>query len=336
MQTEDNRIRMRLGRHFFTLFRHNLVSQPDAEKSIPTKIDIGHQVARKFAKKINGIPAGTMNEGLLNIPMTAHILGGCPFGATSQEGVIDLDCQVHNYPGLYVVDGSIMPANPGVNPSLTITALAEYAMSRMPPKPGAPVRPPLGVSSRSGLPNPIERMEKLLSPVEMPEIQGIQSPQDFYQVLRAPASLAGMAYPRPHTPWEAINKAGFQHVVCLAGDQVDYDPAPLKIIYSVELEDLVHGGPPADPEREERLIRKAVAYRGRTAAGRRRGSHPLYGRHRAVGHGDRLLAAADWVPRAGSAGLPGWVEPGARTVRMARVVLAGAFCEKLHREQALS
>ena len=152
MQTEDNRIRMRLGRHLFTLFRHSLVSQPDAEKSIPTKIDIGHQVARKFAKKINGIPAGTINEGLLNIPMTAHILGGCPFGATPQEGVVDLDCQIYNYPGLYVVDGSIMPANPGVNPSLTITALAEYAMSRMPPKPGAPVRPPLGVSSRSRLP----------------------------------------------------------------------------------------------------------------------------------------------------------------------------------------
>ena len=76
----------------------------------------------------------TVNEGLLNIPMTAHILGGCPFGRDAQEGVVDLNCQIHNYPGLYVVDGSIVPANPGVNPSLTITALAEYAMSRMPAK----------------------------------------------------------------------------------------------------------------------------------------------------------------------------------------------------------
>ena len=69
--------------------------------------------------------------------MTAHIMGGNPFGRDATEGVIDLDCQIFNYPGLFVVDGSIMPANPGVNPSLTITALAEYAMSLVPNKLGA-------------------------------------------------------------------------------------------------------------------------------------------------------------------------------------------------------
>ena len=76
----------------------------------------------------------SISESLLNIPMTAHILGGVPFGESAEDGVVGLDCQVHNYPGLHVVDGSIMPANPGVNPSLTITALAEYAMSRVPEK----------------------------------------------------------------------------------------------------------------------------------------------------------------------------------------------------------
>ncbi len=86
---------------------------------------------------------------MLNIPLTAHILGGCPFGRDDQEGVIGLDCQVHNYPGLYVVDGSIMPGNPGVNPSLTITALAEYAMSKVPVKPGAPVSKPIGMALES-------------------------------------------------------------------------------------------------------------------------------------------------------------------------------------------
>jgi cholesterol oxidase len=133
MQTEDNRIRLRLGRAITTLWRRGLVSQPDAESTIPTTIPIGHTVTKQFAKLTNGIPSGTVNEALLNVPMTAHILGGCPFGRDAGEGVIDLDCQIFNYPGLYVVDGSIVPANPGVNPSLTITALAEYAMSRVPP-----------------------------------------------------------------------------------------------------------------------------------------------------------------------------------------------------------
>jgi cholesterol oxidase len=145
MQTEDNRIRMRLGRHLFNLFRVDLVSDTDAENSIPTKIDIGHWVTRRFADKIDGLPAGSIFESLFNLPLTAHILGGCPFGLDDQEGVVDLDCQIHNYPGLYVVDGTIMPANPGVNPSLTITALAEYAMSRIPPKENSPSRQPIGV-----------------------------------------------------------------------------------------------------------------------------------------------------------------------------------------------
>lgn len=145
MQTEDNRMRMRFGRSLFTLFRRDLVSVCDEENRIPSKIDIGHRVTRKFAREIGGIPAGSFNEGLFDIPLTAHILGGCPFGRDDQEGVVDLQTQIHNYPGLYVVDGSIVPANPGVNPSLTITALAEYAMSQMPPKPGARVRPALGV-----------------------------------------------------------------------------------------------------------------------------------------------------------------------------------------------
>ena len=146
MQTEDNHMHMRLGRHLFTLFRKRLVTWPDEDSKIPTTIEIGHHVTRAFAQKVNAAPAGTLSEGLLNIPMTAHILGGVPFGGDDREGVVDLDCQVHNYPGLYVVDGSIVPANPGVNPSLTITALAEYAMSRMSPKDRQKWREPIGVT----------------------------------------------------------------------------------------------------------------------------------------------------------------------------------------------
>jgi cholesterol oxidase len=159
MQTEDNYLQMQLGRSAFTLWKRHLVSQPADDRKIPTKIDIGHQVTRTFARKINAAPAGAVTEGLLNIPMTAHILGGIPFGRDDREGVIDLDCQIHNYPGLYVVDGSIMPGNPGINPSLTITALAEYAMSRVPQKEGAPVRTPIGVILSHPVSSPTDRQE---------------------------------------------------------------------------------------------------------------------------------------------------------------------------------
>lgn len=152
MQWEDNRIKLRPGRSIFTGFRKDLVSAPDAEASIPAKLDVGHEVTWAFAQGTNGIPLGSINESLLNIPMTAHILGGVGFGASAEDGVIGTDCQVHGYPGLYVIDGSIMPANPGVNPSLTITAMAEYAMSQVPDRaanPGVSLHgAPLGVEGQ--------------------------------------------------------------------------------------------------------------------------------------------------------------------------------------------
>ncbi len=146
MQTDDTKLRFRFGRSLFTLFRLGLVSHPDPASGHPSAIEVSRKVTQRFAEKINGIPAGSINESLLGIPMTAHILGGCPFGQNATEGVVGLDCQVHEYPGLYAIDGSIVPANPGVNPSLTITALAEYAMSLVPGKQGATVRAPIGVA----------------------------------------------------------------------------------------------------------------------------------------------------------------------------------------------
>jgi cholesterol oxidase len=132
MQTEDHGLRLRPGRSAFTFFRRGLVSAPDAAKAPSTAGAIGARIARAFAERTNGIALGSINEGLFGIPMTAHILGGCPMGRDASEGVVGLDCMVHGYPGLFVIDGSIMPGNPGVNPSLSIAALAEYAMSRVP------------------------------------------------------------------------------------------------------------------------------------------------------------------------------------------------------------
>ena len=134
MQNVDNRLNIRLGRSMLTFFRKGLVAEPEIGYEISPRVDAGHAVARLFAKKTDGIPMGSLGENLLDVPTTAHILGGCSMGKDASEGVIDESFQVHSYPGLYVVDGSVMPANPGINPSLTITALAEYAMSKIPEK----------------------------------------------------------------------------------------------------------------------------------------------------------------------------------------------------------
>jgi cholesterol oxidase len=133
MQTEENLTRIRLGRSFFTFGRRGLVLRPE-KKLIASEFTLASRVTRLYAEKMNGIPATAFTDSLFNYPTTAHFMGGVPFGLDDQEGVIDLTFQAHNYPGLYVVDGSVMPANPGVNPSLTITALAEYAMSKIPKK----------------------------------------------------------------------------------------------------------------------------------------------------------------------------------------------------------
>jgi len=134
MQTKDNRMRLRLGRGPWTLFRRGLVGEHDQRHRIPVNTELGHRILREFSEQVGGSPSVSLAESLLGVPMTAHPLGGCAFGRDENEGVIGLDFQVHNYPGLYVVDGSVIPANPGINPSLTITALAEYAMSQIPSK----------------------------------------------------------------------------------------------------------------------------------------------------------------------------------------------------------
>jgi cholesterol oxidase len=147
MQTKNNLMRLHRGRSAFTLYKRRLVAEHDPEHTVPVNIELGFKVTSEFAQEIGGEPFSSTLNTLINVPTTAHMLGGCLIGKNDSEGVVDIDFQVFNYPGLYVVDGSIVPANPGVNPSLTITALAEYAMSRMPPKPGAQVRQPLGVSN---------------------------------------------------------------------------------------------------------------------------------------------------------------------------------------------
>ena len=92
------------------------------------------KLAKEFAKIVEGEPVALLSETLFGIPTTAHILGGAVMGKDKTEGVIDKNHKVFGYENMYVCDGSAVSANPGVNPSLTITALAERAMSKIPNK----------------------------------------------------------------------------------------------------------------------------------------------------------------------------------------------------------
>ncbi|HEY9331265.1 MAG TPA: GMC family oxidoreductase [Streptomyces sp.] len=109
----------------------------------PTQIAEATQSATLLAEEINGFPGSNIGE-LMGTPLTAHFLGGCPIGATAEEGVIDPYHRLFGHPGISVVDGSAVSANLGVNPSLTITAQAERAMSFWPNKGGQDLRPAQG------------------------------------------------------------------------------------------------------------------------------------------------------------------------------------------------
>lgn len=140
MRTLEGSLRLRLGRSAFTGFRRGLVTELAPGTKAPSAfMPEATDLARRFADKAGGVAATLATETLLGIPTTAHILGGACMGRDAREGVIDHRHRVFGYDGLFVVDGAAVSANPGVNPSLTITALAERAMSLIPPKsePGA-------------------------------------------------------------------------------------------------------------------------------------------------------------------------------------------------------
>lgn len=108
--------------------------KPPRLKRSPIYIPIANEVADRLAKKMKGIPLSLFSEVALNTSTTAHILGGCCMGNSPEAGVVGKNGELFGYPNLFVADGSVVPANLGVNPSLTITALSEYIMSQMPPK----------------------------------------------------------------------------------------------------------------------------------------------------------------------------------------------------------
>lgn len=130
MQTLDNHLSLSWGRRWYAPWRKTLVSR--SPRKLPTFIPEANQAARAIAEKMGGVPQGSITEVFLDRPLTAHVLGGCPMGASPDDGVVDRVGRAFGHPGLYIVDGSIIPANLGVNPSLTITALAEHVMAAVP------------------------------------------------------------------------------------------------------------------------------------------------------------------------------------------------------------
>jgi cholesterol oxidase len=131
MQTLDNAIALRPRHGPFGTFW--LQTEQDPERPNPTFIPVANQAAEWFAKRTGGVAQSGLTEALFNIPTTAHILGGAVIAPDREHGVIDSRQRVYGYENLLVCDGSAIPANVGVNPSLTITALAEHAMSHVPP-----------------------------------------------------------------------------------------------------------------------------------------------------------------------------------------------------------
>ncbi len=130
MQTLDNAMALRPRRGPFKTFW--LQTEQDPERPNPTFIPVANEAAEWFAQRTGGIAQSSVMESLLNIPTTAHILGGAVIGSDPSRGVVDGRQHVFGYEKLMVCDGSVIPANVGVNPSLTITALAERAMSFVP------------------------------------------------------------------------------------------------------------------------------------------------------------------------------------------------------------
>ena len=151
MQTLDNSItvypkRTRLG-------RVKLASRQGHGVPSPTWIPAANDAMRRVATRIGGFPLNSVGE-MVNIPMTAHLLGGCVIGDSPENGVIDAYQRIYGHPGLHVADGSAISANLGVNPALTITAQAERAMALWPNKGQADPRPPLGTSYLRVAPTP--------------------------------------------------------------------------------------------------------------------------------------------------------------------------------------
>ena len=159
MRTEEGTLRFQTAWHGGLTTRREEGSPPVASFPAATRL------AKDMCDVIDGFPMAMIQETLFNIPTTAHVLGGAVMGRDIGSGVIDSDQRVFGYDGLFVMDGSAVSSNPGVNPSLSITAMAERALARIPAR--ADVAPGHAVA-HSGPAQPVQPVE----PVQAAPVAG--------------------------------------------------------------------------------------------------------------------------------------------------------------------
>jgi cholesterol oxidase len=169
MQSLDNSMRLTARRRRDGRVRMQTRQDPDNPN--PTFIPAANAFTEWLARKTGGVPGSAVPEALLSIPTTAHILGGAPIGSSPERGVIDEQHRVFGYENLLVCDGAAIPANVGVNPSLTITAMTERAIDHIPAKdPGAKVahrgRVAFAGKTASGEPEPLPISHTLEGAIE--------------------------------------------------------------------------------------------------------------------------------------------------------------------------
>ena len=139
MQYLPNHMSLSRRRRWYWPFSKKVDSVWDSPEKVPKYMPIANELAERLADKMDGDAGSVLGEVLFNVSSTAHILGGCPMAADASQGVIDKYGRVFGYDNFYVADGSVVPVNLSVNPSLTICALSEWIASHVPAKQAANV-----------------------------------------------------------------------------------------------------------------------------------------------------------------------------------------------------
>ncbi len=172
MQDLDNELRFVFGRSPVRPWRRVLRSRSVPGHETPSYLPVANEAARAFAASSGGTPLNLVLESIGRRSVTAHVLGGAVMGATSDNGVVDACHEVHGHPGLFVADAAAIPVNLGVNPSLTITAMAERFASLWPAREDA-VEPAAAAVAPPELPTSLAGLNRLWKALPSPDADAL-------------------------------------------------------------------------------------------------------------------------------------------------------------------